>query len=105
MLKHFFSWLATPFNEEEDEQARPSSSDLQSEVYHKPTSIKEAYSNVRYRGKIVIESPAGLFSTTQEDRAIKKLRQLRKKYDSDEVTTTIIPDGMLVPTPTKVSKS
>jgi hypothetical protein len=67
-----------------------------SKTYQKPTSISEAYSNPRYQGKIVIESPEGIYSTANGDQAVKKLKTLRKKYDAEQVVSTVIPKGFVV---------
>lgn len=64
--------------------------------YHKPKTISDAYNNPRYQGKIVIQSPEGLYSTTKEENAISKMRILRQKYSSKEVITTIIPQKNIV---------
>lgn len=74
-----------------------------SKTYQKPTTIQEAYSNPYYQGKIVIESPEGLYSTTSDEQAIKKYKQLRKKYDTGTVTTTVIPKGLMITTPIETS--
>jgi DNA-binding transcriptional regulator YhcF (GntR family) len=71
--------------------------------YAKPQTISEAYGNKRYQGKIVIESPEGLYSTESDENAIKKYRQLRSKYSSSEVTTTVIPKGLMITTPFETS--
>ena len=71
--------------------------------YHKPSTISEATSNPRYHGKIVIESPEGLYSTTKEDIAVRTYRRLRAKYSSKTVVTTIIPKGILLPTQFRLS--
>jgi len=72
-------------------------------TYQKPNTIQEAYSNPYYQGKIVIESPDGLYSTVKDENAIKKYKQLRKKYDTDQVTTTVIPKGLMITTPIEIS--
>jgi hypothetical protein len=72
-------------------------------TYQKPNTIQEAYSNPYYQGKIVIESPEGLYSTIKDENAIKKYKQLRKKYDSDQVITTVIPKGLMITTPIEIS--
>jgi hypothetical protein len=64
--------------------------------YQKPQTISEAHDNPRYQGKIVIESPEGLYSTTKENNAISKMRSLREKYSSREITTTIIPQKNII---------
>jgi hypothetical protein len=71
--------------------------------YKKPATLKDAYSNPRYQGKIVIESPEGLFSTTQESKALEKMKRLHKKYPDAKPVTTIIPRGLLMTTPVKLS--
>jgi hypothetical protein len=72
-------------------------------TYQKPTTIAQAYSNPHYQGKIVIESPEGLYSTTNDENAIKKYKTLRKKYSSSQVTTTVIPKGLMITTPIEIS--
>jgi hypothetical protein len=72
-------------------------------TYQKPNTIQEAYSNPYYQGKIVIESPEGLYSTTKDENAIKKYKKLRKKFDSGQVTTTVIPKGLMITTPIETS--
>lgn len=57
----------------------------------------EAYSNPYYQGKIVVESPEGLYSTTKDENAVKKIEQLQQKYDSTTVTSTVIPKGLMLP--------
>jgi hypothetical protein len=64
--------------------------------YQKPQTISEAHDNPRYQGKIVIESPEGLYSTNKEENAISKMRVLRQKYSSKEITTTIIPQKNII---------
>ena len=71
--------------------------------YVKPTTISDAYNNPRYQGKIVIESPEGLYSTKSDANAIKMYRKLRQKYTSHQVTTTVIPKGLLITTPMEAS--
>lgn len=75
----------------------------ESKTYQKPTTIQQAYSNPYYQGKIVIESPEGIYSTTKDDQAIKKYKELRKKYDGSQVTTTVIPKGLMMTTPMETS--
>ena len=65
--------------------------------YKKPQTISEAYNNPYYQGKIVVESPEGLYSTTKDENAVKKLQQLHKKYSYKNITTTVIPKGILIP--------
>lgn len=67
--------------------------------YHKPTTISEAAINPYYQGKIVVESPEGLYSTTKEENAVKKLRHLSEKYPHQAVTTTVIPKGIMISVP------
>lgn len=74
-----------------------------SKNYHKPTTIQQAYSNPYYQGKIVIESPEGIYSTTNDQHALKKYKELRKKYDNKQVTTTVIPKGLMITTPIETS--
>lgn len=57
----------------------------------KPTTIHEAFSDPKFQGKIVIESPEGLYATTSDQQAIKKLTILRQKYSSRQIISTIIP--------------
>jgi hypothetical protein len=71
-------------------------------TYKKPATISEAYSNPYYQGKIVIESPDGLYSTTKDENAVKMYRKLRIKYSSTEVTTTVIPKGLMITTTLEV---
>lgn len=71
--------------------------------YKKPQTISEAAANPYYQGKIVVESPEGLYSTTKEENAVKKLDQLHKKYSYKDITTTIIPKGLMITLPFKVS--
>jgi len=73
----------------------------QDEPYQKPETISEAYDNPRYQNKIVIESPEGLFSTTDSKRASKQFRKLQEKYPEDPPVITVIPQGMMVTIPTK----
>ena len=72
-------------------------------TYQKPNTIQEAYSNPYYQGKIVIQSPEGLYSTTKDENAIRKYKKLRKKYESGEVTSTVIPKGLMITTPIEIS--
>jgi len=72
-------------------------------TYHKPTSIAEAWGNPRYQGKIVIESPEGLYSTVDESRAISRYRQLQRKYPHSPPISTVIPKGVLLPLPFQVT--
>lgn len=74
-----------------------------SKTYQKPSTIQEAYSNPHYQGKIVIESPEGLYSTVSDENALKKYKTLRKKYDASQVTTTVIPKGLMITTPIETS--
>ena len=69
----------------------------QQQDYHKPESISEAYNNPRYQGKIVIESPEGLYSTTKDENAISMLKKLQRKYSETEVVTTVIPRAAILP--------
>jgi len=69
--------------------------------YQSPETIEQALLNPRYQGKIVVESPEGLFSTTKGENALKKLKQLEKKYSSDQIITTIIPQDTMIPMPLK----
>ncbi|HYD34786.1 MAG TPA: hypothetical protein VD999_01840 [Vitreimonas sp.] len=71
--------------------------------YHKPTSISEAWSNPRYQGKIVIESPEGLYSTSDESKAIQMYRKLQRKYPQSPPVSTVIPKGLLLPLPFQVA--
>lgn len=59
--------------------------------YSPPQTIAEAFQNRRYHGKIVIESPEGLHSTTKSTTAIREYKKLSKKYASEKLITTVIP--------------
>lgn len=72
-------------------------------TYKKPETIAEAYKNPYYQGKIVIESPEGLYSTTRDENAVKMYRRLRAKYSSKQVVTTVIPKGLMITTPLEIS--
>ncbi|HEX7017500.1 MAG TPA: hypothetical protein VF209_01155 [Patescibacteria group bacterium] len=72
--------------------------------YKKPQTISEAYNNPYYQGKIVVESPEGLYSTTKDENAVKKLRQLHKKYSYEKITTTVIPKGIMITMPFEVTR-
>ncbi len=72
---------------------------MSSSGYKKPTTIKEAYSNPRYQGKIVIESPEGLYSTTDGDRAFQTLQRLNRKFPSTSMKSTVIPKGLMITLP------
>ncbi|MEN8253817.1 MAG: hypothetical protein ABFQ62_05600 [Patescibacteria group bacterium] len=64
-------------------------------AYQKPKTIDEARLNPLYRGKIVIESPEGLYSTTRGENAVKKYKKLEKKYPLNSLVTTVIPKGLM----------
>jgi hypothetical protein len=68
-------------------------------AYQKPTTIQQAAANPRYQGKIVIESVEGIYSTTSEENAVKKIQQLHKKYPDQPPVSTVIAKGILMPTP------
>lgn len=72
--------------------------------YQRPATISQAYCNPRYQGKIVIESPEGLHSTTDDKKAVQLLRRLNKKYDETQVVTTIIPKGPMVSIPVELKQ-
>lgn len=74
----------------------PNQDDSKQVGYQKPQTISEAHDNPRYQGKIVIESPEGLYSTNKEENAISKMRVLRQRYSSREITTTIIPQKNII---------
>ena len=76
---------------------------MSKKTYQKPSTIQEAYSNPYYQGKIVIESPEGLYSTTRDENAIKKYKKLRKKYETGQVVTTVIPKGLMITTPMEIN--
>ena len=60
----------------------------------KPTTIHQAFADPKLEGKIVIESPEGLFATSSDQQALKKLRILRQKYSSRQIISTIIPKSL-----------
>jgi len=90
-MKSFFTSMLHTFFATGEQRKK---SNQQSE-YTPPESIAEAFENPRYQGKIVIESPEGLYSTTKEENAIKKLHILHGKYESEQIVTTVIPKGLM----------
>ena len=78
-------------------------SDTSKKAYQKPKTINQARQNSRYQGKIVIESPEGLYSTTKGDNAVKEYKKLEKKYASEKIVTTVIPGGLMLTLPYKLA--
>jgi hypothetical protein len=76
---------------------------MTSSGYHKPTTIEEAATNPRYQGKIVIESPEGVYSTTSGERAFQAIKRLQRKYPDQPPTSTVIPKGMMITLPFRFS--
>ncbi len=67
--------------------------------YKRPTTLEEASVNPRYQGKIVIESPEGIYSTTDGERAVKALQRLHRKYPDQPPVSTVIPKGLMLTLP------
>jgi hypothetical protein len=72
--------------------------------YKKPTTLEQAAANPRYQGKIVIESPEGIYSTLNEERAVKELNRLQNKYPQQPPVSTVIPKGVLITSPYTAQK-
>jgi hypothetical protein len=72
--------------------------------YHKPTTLTQAAANPRYQGKIVIESPEGIYSTFDEEKAVKELNRLQNKYPEQPPVSTVIPKGVLITSPYTAKK-
>lgn len=64
--------------------------------YQKPTTISQALANFRYRGKIVVETPEGLYSTNSQERAVNYIKKMKRKYPDDPPVSTVIPQDKAV---------
>lgn len=68
-------------------------------TYHKPTSLREAWQNPRYHGKIVVAAGGEVMGTQNPEKAVQLLKKLEKKYPDENPETTIIPKGGMVMLP------
>jgi hypothetical protein len=64
--------------------------------YQKPTTLEEARTNPRYKGKIVVAAGGEVHGTYREERAVELYKQLRRKHPSETPVSTVIPKDSIV---------
>lgn len=64
--------------------------------YHKPTTVREAWENPRYQGKIVVANGGEVHGTQDPEKAVKLYRRLERKYPGKTPITSVIPKGVIL---------
>ncbi len=62
-------------------------------------TLRDLADKPEYRGKIVIQTPEGIYATTSEKRAVQLIRLMHQRYPDAPPVSTVIPSGSLTPVP------
>ncbi len=69
---------------------------------NRPQRIEDVIDDPQYRGKIVIQTPEGLYATQSEQRAVQLLRLMQQRYPDSPPVSTVVPDETMMPLPVQV---
>ena len=62
-------------------------------------TLQDLADNPAYHGKIVIQTPEGIYATTSEKRAVQLIRLMHQRYPDNPPISTVVPSGPLTPVP------